>query len=117
MATITVIDDTVHIDLTAAEKVAGLLRSQRIPLSAISAARVEPRPLEAVQGMRAPGLALPGSKKIGTWRASGGKQFVVARRGQGAVRIDATGQRWATYLVATDDADAVVAAIERERGR
>ena len=56
------------IELTTAERVAALHRDIRFPLSAIAGVEVVPDALAAVRGWRAPGLALPGRAKIGTWR-------------------------------------------------
>jgi hypothetical protein len=40
---------------------------------------------------------------------------VVARRGQPAVRVEATGQRFDTYLIGLDDANPAAQAIETAR--
>jgi hypothetical protein len=67
---------TLKVSFTLAEKIAGLLRDQDIPLSAVRAAEVVPDGLAAARGLRAPGLALPGRRKVGTWRSPTGKTLV-----------------------------------------
>ncbi|MGY1734352.1 hypothetical protein ACI798_22845 [Geodermatophilus sp. SYSU D01045] len=106
----TTTSQTLRITLTPAEKVLGLLRDLEVPLSAVRSAEVVPDGLAAAHGLRAPGLGLPGVRKIGTWRRRGGKAFVSVRRGT-AVRLELTGQRVDTVLVTVDDAAAVVAAL------
>ncbi|MFC4695607.1 MULTISPECIES: hypothetical protein [Geodermatophilus] len=101
---------TLRITLTPTEKVLGLLRDLEVPLSAVRSAEVVPDGLAAAGGLRAPGLGLPGVRKIGTWRRRGGRTFVSVRRGA-AVRLELTGQRFDTVLVTVDDAAAVVAAL------
>ena len=110
MATIETTTHTLRITLTRAEKVLGLLRDLEVPLSAVRSAEVVPDGLAAVRGLRAPGLGLPGVRRIGTWRRGGGRSFVSVRRGP-AVRLELTGQRLGTALVSVADPDGVVAAL------
>ncbi|MEW1955894.1 hypothetical protein [Terrabacter sp. NPDC080008] len=99
------------VELTRAEKVAGLHGDITIPLAAIRAVDVVPDALAAAHGLRAPGLALPGVRKVGTWRTRNGSEFVVAGRGQRGVRLTLTGQDLASVLLGDDDADALAARI------
>ena len=66
MATMTINQDTLQLRLSRFEKVLGLVRDQDVPLSAVTAARVETDGLAAVRGLRAPGLGLPGLRMVGT---------------------------------------------------
>jgi hypothetical protein len=92
---------------TRAEKIAGLLRDVEIPRPAIRSAEVVTDPLAGVRGLRAPGLALPGRRKIGTWRRPGERTLVSVRKGQPAVRIRLEGARYDTLLLGADDAVAL----------
>ncbi|GGN92457.1 hypothetical protein GCM10010112_79660 [Actinoplanes lobatus] len=103
------------IELTAAEKVAGLHGDVTIPLTAITAVEVVPDALAAAHGLRAPGLSLPGVRKIGTWRTRQGAEFVVAGRGQAGVRLTLTGQKLASVLLGDDDAEALAERIRAAR--
>ena len=103
MTAILVSDDTLTVRLTRLSKVAGLLRDQVIPRSAITAVEVVPDGLAAARGLRAPGLALPGRRKIGTWRGRGVRRFVDVRRGQPALRLTLQGQRYDELLIGHDD--------------
>ena len=102
MTTIAVHDSMLTVAFTTTEKVAGLLRDQHIPLSAIRAVDVVPDGLAAVRGLRAPGLALPGRRKLGTWRSRTGKTLVAVHGHRPAVRLTLTGQRYASLLITTD---------------
>ncbi|GAA3159315.1 hypothetical protein GCM10010531_08360 [Blastococcus jejuensis] len=111
MATLQLTDSTLTVSLTRAEKIAGLLRDVEVPRSAVCEVEVVTDPLGAIRGVRAPGLALPGVRKIGTWRRAGERTFVCIRRAQPAVRIRLTGQRYDSLLVGADDAAAIAASL------
>lgn len=99
MPTIDITATTLHIRFTGPERVAGLLRDQHLPLTAVTSADVVPDGLAAVHGLRAPGLGLPGFRKIGTWRRRHGRSLVVTRRGRPALRVRLTGQRYEELLL------------------
>ena len=109
MTAILVSDDTLTVRLTPLSKVAGLLRDQVIPRSVITAVEVVPDGLAAARGLRAPGLALPGRRKIGTWRGRGVRRFVDVRRGQPALRLTLQDQHYDELLIGRDDATALAA--------
>lgn len=109
MTTIHVSDDTLTVRLAPVSKLAGLLRDQVVPRSAVTTVEVVPDGLAAARGVRAPGLALPGRRKIGTWRGRGARRFVDVRRGQPALRLTLEGQRYDELLLGHDDARALAA--------
>ena len=111
MAALTLTNDTLTVSLTRFEKIAGLLRDVTVPRSAVRAVEVVTEPLTAMRGLRAPGLALPGVRKIGTWRRPGERTFVCGHRDQPAVRLSLSGQRYDSLLVGADDAAAIAAAL------
>jgi hypothetical protein len=115
MATVQRTDSDLSIRFTRAEKLAGLVRDVSVPRTAVTGAELVPDPLSALRGLRAPGLALPGVRKIGTWRGRGGRTLVSVRRDQPAVRIDLTDQRYDSLLVGTDDAAALAADLRVDR--
>jgi hypothetical protein len=116
MAVLQVTPPTLSVRLTRFEKIAGLLRDPEVPLSAVRSVEVVDDAVGATRGLRAPGLGLPGLRKIGTWRRRGETMLVCVRRGQPAVRIALTGARYDTLLVGADDAVAVAARLEGARG-
>ncbi|MBB4751113.1 hypothetical protein [Actinoplanes lobatus] len=115
MSVVSMTSSALTIELTAAEKVAGLHGDVTIPLTAITAVEVVPDALAAAHGLRAPGLSLPGVRKIGTWRTRQGAEFVVAGRGQAGVRLTLTGQKLASVLLGDDDAEALAERIRAAR--
>jgi hypothetical protein len=108
MTTVVLLDDAVQLRFRTWEKVAGLIRDHEVPLSAITWAEVVSDGLAATRGLRAPGLGVPGYRKIGTWRGRGHKSLVSVRLGQPAVRLRLQGQRFDELLVGADDAAALV---------
>jgi hypothetical protein len=110
MATIHTTPGTLRVSLTRAERVLGLLRDLEVPLDAVRSVDVVPDGLAAARGLRAPGLGLPGRRKIGTWRRWGSRTLVSVGRGP-AVRLVLSGRRVDTVLVGADDAPRVAAAI------
>ncbi|WP_209307517.1 hypothetical protein [Geodermatophilus sp. DF01-2] len=106
---------TLTVSLSRGERVLGLLRDLEVPRSAVRSVEVLPDGLAATRGLRAPGLALPGRRKIGTWRGRGEKTLVSVRRGRPAVRVRLTGQRFDTLLLGVDDPAGVAGALAPAR--
>lgn len=115
MSDVALVDGELVVELTPAEKVAGLHRDPRIPLTAVTGIFVVPDALAAAHGLRAPGLSLPGVRKLGTWRTKDGAEFVAARSGQAGVRLTLTGQKLASVLLGDDDAEALAERIRAAR--
>jgi hypothetical protein len=109
MTTLHVEGNSLVLRFTTFEKIAGLVRDTRVPLSAIRSAALVEDGLAAARGLRAPGLGLPGIRKLGTWRTLGAKSLVSVRRGVPAVRVTLDSGRYDTLLVSTPDAAAVAA--------
>jgi hypothetical protein len=111
MATITLTPQTLSVCFSRGEKVAGLLRSQRVPVSAVVRAEVVPDGLTAARGMRSPGLGVPGRRRVGTWRGLHGKRLICVRAGQPALRVSLTGQSWTEMLLDVDAPEQVAASL------
>ena len=107
MATLQLTDKILTVRLTRAEKFWGLLRDVEVPRSAVRDVEVVADGLAAARGLRAPGLGLPGRRKIGTWRRRGERSLVSVRAGQPALRIGLAGQRYDTLVIGTDGAAAI----------
>ncbi len=106
-----VTDTHLELRFTTFERVTGLLRDLRVPLTAIDRVEVVDDGMSAVRGLRAPGLSLPGVRRLGTWRTRGGKTLVAVRRGQAAVRIGLRGERWSELLLGADDPQRLAATL------
>jgi hypothetical protein len=111
MAAVQLTPSSLTVLLTRTEKFTGFSRDVRVPLTAVRDVEVVDHPLREVRGLRAPGLDLPGVRKIGTWRRRGERTFVCVRKGQPAVRIRLADARFDVLLIGSDDAAADAAAI------
>lgn len=89
MARVEVHPEKLVIRLTTAEK-ALAMRGRDVVLErdAITSAVITSDPWVWLRGVRSPGTHLPGRLAIGTWRALGGRDFVLMRRRRPAVVID-----------------------------
>lgn len=103
MATIEITPDKLTIRLTRFEKIFGALHDLQVPLADVHTAEAVPNGLAALQGMRAPGLGLPGVRMIGTWRGKGSKTFVSVRRGQPALVLNLGRHKFDRAVVSADD--------------
>ena len=104
--------DRLVVCLSVGEKLAAVaLRRPKAPLSAVRSARVVQHPFEELRGIRAPGLRVPGSIALGTWRSRRGRDFVAVYRGRPAVIVELEGARHRRFVVSVADPAAVVAAL------
>ena len=113
MATITMNQHAVSVRFTCAEKVAGLLRDIDVPRSAVTSATAEPDGLRAARGIRAPGLAIPGRRKIGTWRRRGHRSAVCVRRDEPALSLALSGGKYDELLIGAAEARALAEQLSR----
>jgi hypothetical protein len=119
MATIDLTPQTLTVRFTTAEHVGGLIRDITVPRSAVTSVAVEADGIDAVSGLRAPGLALPGRRKVGTWRGLGNqprRTAVSVTRGEAAVRITLAGQKVDQLLIGTTDAESVAETLRARVG-
>ncbi|MCZ2860844.1 hypothetical protein [Blastococcus sp. VKM Ac-2987] len=107
MTAIHVSDDTLTVRLPRSSRIAGLLRHQVVPRSAITSAEAVADGLTAARGLRAPGLGIPGRRMVGTWRGRGARRLVDVRRGQPALRLRLQEHRYDELLIGHDDAAAL----------
>lgn len=111
MATLDITGDEVAVRLTSLEKLWSLRGDVTFPRDAVAGTERFDNGMDAVRGIRAPGLGVPGRRAVGIWRRKGSKELVIAKRGQPAVRIELTGEPWGAVVLGTDDPAAVEAAL------
>ncbi len=117
MSAVSIESDSILLSLSAGERLLALRRGDlRLPLSAVNGIDVEHDGLRAARGLRAPGVAVPGVVKIGTWRRRGSRTFVSVRRGVPAIHVSSSGAALDALLVSTPHADAVAGAIRHRAG-
>lgn len=113
MAQLTIDDGRVAVRFTRTEKVLGLVRDHDFPLTAVTSTHEATDGLSAARGVRAPGLGLPGWRKVGTWRGRA-RSLVSVRRGQPALVLELSGQRFARLVIGTDDPSTTLARLRAE---
>ena len=116
MATVTTDSTTMYVRLSRSEKIAGLLRDIAVPLDSVQEVAVEPDGLKAANRVRAPGLAIPGLRKIGIWRGGSGRMAVCVRRDQPALHLTLHGHKYSELLIGVANADQVASQL-REGAR
>lgn len=113
MTEVVVTADSIIVRFSRSEKLLGLVRDTEIPLSAVREVAVVPDGEKATTGLRAPGLAIPGRRKIGTWRGRGRRALVSVSGKEPALRLSLSGHRYDEVLVGTPGATALAARIRR----
>ena len=114
MTTLQISGTALQVRFTPLEKVLGLVRDHDVPLSSVVTATLADDGLAAARGIRAPGLGIPGRRKLGTWRGRG-RTLVSARRGQPAVVLELDGQRFVRMVLGADDAHDLAARLTQVR--
>jgi hypothetical protein len=113
MSTVEVHEDELRLRLTRFERLLALHGDVRVPWAAVTGVEVVPDAYTAVVGLRAPGLALPGRRLLGTWRTSRGPEFVDVTGHLPGVRIALRDQPFVSLLVGSADAGALAALVTR----
>ncbi|MCI4062869.1 hypothetical protein MRQ36_09910 [Micromonospora sp. R77] len=111
MATIELTPELLRVRLTPAEKLWALRGDLTVPRTAIREVSIVADGVHGTRGLRAPGLGLPGVRKVGTWRGAAGRELVSVRAGQPAVRITLDGQPYASLLIGTAEPERVAGAV------
>jgi pimeloyl-ACP methyl ester carboxylesterase len=104
------------VELSRGEKVAGLLPDLTMPVAALEDVQVLRDGFTGVTGMRAPGLALPGRSRIGTWRGSLGNTFAVVHQGKPAVQLTLQDQKYRRVVVEVKDVEEAARQVREAAG-
>jgi hypothetical protein len=107
--TVTVEGDRLVVEPLGANKVWGLRRRIVVPLSQVRGATYDPGAAHAGKGLRAPGLALPGVKWVGTFHQGGDRCYWNVRAGGQTIVVElAQGAPFARLYLTVGDGRAVV---------
>ena len=109
--------DELVLHLQPREKAEGFHGDIRVPLSAVTSARVVQNAWPELRGVRAPGTGLPNVIAVGTRRGSFGKDFAAVHGRGPAVVVDLSGAEFGRLVVTTDAAVPTAAAIREAVGR
>jgi hypothetical protein len=104
VATIRREGDELVVLLNDIEKMGALRANVRVPWSTVRSVRVAEQPFREIRGLRAPGTGFPRVIALGTWRYSGGKDFVAVYRGEPAVVVELDGADFRRLVVSSHDA-------------
>ena len=101
---VTLDNDRLVVEPQGLDKLWGLRRRIEVPLTQVRGATYDPEALHAAKGMRAPGLALPNVKWVGTFRRHGQRTYWNVRRGGQTVviELDPTAHFARLYLTVED---------------
>ena len=99
--------DEVVVLLNDLEKAGALRGDIRVDAWSIRSVRVTRQPFQELRGLRAPGTGIPGVIALGTWRYSGGKDFVAVYRGGPAVIVELDHEPYKRLIVSAHDATEV----------
>ena len=110
MATAFLSDDCLKVSFALWEKALGLVRDAQIPLRCVHSVCVVPDGYSVPRGIRAPGLAVPGRVKVGTWRGRG-RQLVSVRRGQPALHLRVVEAGFSDVIIGMDGAESLAGAL------
>ena len=94
--------------LSALEQAGALRGPVRVPLSAVTDARVVSDGWPELRGLRAPGTDVPGHVMLGTCRGDFGKDFCAVHGHAPTVIVELTGAEFARLLVTQDDPQAAL---------
>jgi len=102
MAVLFVHTDRLEIRLTRAEKVLSFRRTDIVvPLESIRSAALTDDPWVWVRGIRAPGMAVPLTLAVGTWKFHDGKDFLLVKGTRTSVVIDLEDQEFSRLIITT----------------
>lgn len=104
MSTVTVLDEVVALRFTVGERIAGLLHDLDIPVRTVLSATVADDGLAAAKGLRAPGLGVPGRRKVGVWRTRGNRSLVAVDAHRPALVLELGGHYFHKVVVSDDHA-------------
>jgi hypothetical protein len=113
MAHLGIEGDELVLDLSGMEKLEGLHRDIRVPVSTVREVRWTDDPWSELRGIRAPGTGMPGVVAVGTRRGRAIKDFA-AIHGQGpAVVVELEGAEYGRLVVTEENAESAAADLKR----
>ena len=113
MARLRIADGSLEVQLSPLERFGAFHGNITVPLSAVQSMQIVDHPFQQLRGIRAPGTGFPGVIALGTWRYSGGKDFVAVYDGQRGVVIDLDGTEFRRLVIGTPDPEAVLGRLGR----
>jgi hypothetical protein len=108
VAQIRVQADEVEVHMSPLEQAGALRGPVRVPLSAVTGARVVDDAWPELRGIRAPGTGVPGHIMLGTCRGDFGQDFCAVHGHAPTVIVELQGAEFARLVVTQDDPQAAL---------
>jgi hypothetical protein len=113
MVNITVEDNKLAVDMEGIDKLWALRSHIDIPLANVTGIRRDPdEGRRWWAGLRAPGTAIPGGMKAGTFHQNGRRIFFDVHDPDNTIVIDLQDEHFDELVLEVDDPDAVISAVE-----
>ncbi len=112
MANLVITDDTVTVQMSAAEKAEALHRDLTVPRSAITGVRVVSSGIDAVHGFKLVGAGIPGVLMVGTFKGAEGSTFAICHRNGPALVIDIRGEHFDRIIITVDNPEQVASQLQ-----
>lgn len=115
MATVSIADGNLYVNLTFWEKVGGLSGNIAVPLSQVRGATDDPTFIKNGLGLRLPGTAFPGLIYEGHYVKKGDRMFACRHKGEQIVVIELEGQKWDRLVIGCQDASLLAQRINNSK--
>lgn len=112
MATVSIVDDRLVVELKGLDRFWALKSRLSIPLSNVRGASADPGMIREPKGLRAGGTHVPGVITAGTFHLDGERVFWDVRDAARAVVIELRDEKYARLVIQVDDPRATVGLIE-----
>ncbi|WP_030265343.1 hypothetical protein [Streptomyces sp. NRRL B-24484] len=112
MAQLSVVDDTLIVEVEGLDKLWALRSRLEIPLANVRGATADPGIVHESKGLRMGGTHLPGVITAGTFRSQGEWVFWDVHNPAGAVVVELADERYSRLVVEVADPRAAVALVE-----
>jgi hypothetical protein len=113
MATVSIDNDTLVVEIEGLDKLWALKSRLEIPLANVRGATADPGIAREPKGVRAPGAYIPNVITAGTFHLDGEKVFWDVHDAGKAVVIELADERYARLVIEVDEPRAVVDLVER----
>lgn len=118
MPELTIDGSELVVRMSAWERMAAMRGDIRVPLSAVTAVAIEPRPWSALRGIRSPGTGWPGVIAYGVRRLTGERpDFAAILRKRPVVRVELDPpSAFAQLLISVSDGERAVELVRAAAG-
>ena len=113
MASVSVTDDLLTVDVQGLHRLWAFKRRIRVPLAHVRGATPDPGIVHEPKGLRAPGLHVPGAAVIGTFHRDGETHFWDVRVGTHTIVFELADETYNRLIIDVEDPRTTVDTINR----